>query len=167
MDLEAAVTSNAYLTVQNCDRPKIELGEIDKDSFTLKFTVNNFGEDDIEYEIDTDVLIDTPYAAGDYGEYTVYVTQFDALDVTEDCTIKADKTVKVKAGKTAKVEVKVTLSKELIKDIESIFTAGTFAEGFVTLTPKDNEEAVLSVPYLGLCGSFGLRLLLAGCNRRL
>ena len=158
MNMQGALTTNAYLTDMAGGRPKLELDEIKKDKFTLQFKLVNFGDKDITYDLNTQVLIDTPYAGGTYGEYTVYITDFDALDVTEDCDVKADKTVKVNSGKTVTVKVEVTMHEDLLDDIKDLFAAGTFAEGYVTLTPKATSEgaqdATLSIPFLGFVGDW-------------
>ena len=158
MNLSAAVTTRCYMTTKDGARPKLELGEIKDDKFILEFKVTNFGDRAVTYYISTNVLIDTPYAAGSYGGQTIYLTEFNALDITEDCDIKANDTITVNAGKTASVKVEVTLHEDLVADIADIFPSGTFIEGFVTLTPASTPEgelpATLSIPFLGFEGDW-------------
>lgn len=158
MNMAGALTTKSYLTAKDGSRPKLELGEIEDGKFTLEFKVVNFSDRAIVYDIATEVDIDTPYTGGTYGGQTVFLTAFDALDITEDCDIKADRKITVNAGKSATVKVEVTLHDDIITDLEEIFPAGAFIEGFVTLTPAVTPEgekpAVLSIPFLGFAGDW-------------
>lgn len=160
LNLLAAVSTNAYLTDTESSRPKLELGESPDGRFTLEFKVVNFGNTSITYNISTEVDIDTPYVLGVVNGKTVYATDFEPLDVTEDCKLEAPRKITVKAGETKTVKITIDME-ELLPDIREIYESGTYAEGFVTLTPEtvssgndEYEEAVLSIPFLGFVGDW-------------
>ncbi len=160
LNLLAAVSTNAYLTDAENSRPKLELGESTDGKFTLEFKVTNFGNTAITYNISTEVDIDTPYVLGEVDGKTIYATNFEPLDVTEDCKLDAPRKITVKAGETKTIKITIDME-ELLPDIREIYESGTYAEGFVTLTPEtvssgndEYEEAVLSIPFLGFVGDW-------------
>ena len=51
IDLKKATTTQAYITVEGCDRPKLELGDDPEKTgvYTLSFNVVNFGSSALSY----------------------------------------------------------------------------------------------------------------------
>ena len=136
MDLKDATTTTAYITVENNVRPKLELGDDPERTgvYELKFTVNNFGETDLEFDIDTFVGMDDIVLL-DFdpdGNYVIGYAQTE-WEVTEDCDIQAEELIIVPAGDKVDVTIVITLSDALRDDIEVYYMNYGFIEGFVRL----------------------------------
>lgn len=60
-NLANATKSNAYISVENSTKPKIELGD-DKNrtgSYEMKYTINNISNKALEYTLDLDVMTES------------------------------------------------------------------------------------------------------------
>ncbi len=180
MDLESAVTTEAYLSVPGVKRPKLELGDNEDGCFTFTFEVVNFGKQTKTYDIVPSVLIDvaTEMVYSGYGESGDYADEFkiynqwnDLLlsnptpttvkvisgstqDVTEMCEITAPESVTVQAGETKTITMTILANKSLMAYIEENFASGTFLEGYIALQDRNENGNDLSIPFLGFVGNW-------------
>ncbi len=177
MDIEAAVTTEAYIQVPGQARPKLELDDSEDGKFNLTFEVVNFGDEAQTYSIVPSILTekaqDFSYIGyrssgknGNYNAYnqatghflynpyhvTVKAITSAVYDVTDLCTVTGPKTVTVNAGETATVNMTIKPTAELMAYIEENFEAGIYLEGYINL--KAEEAADLSVPFLGFVGDW-------------
>ena len=153
VDLEQAVTTKEYLTVDGTDRVKIELG---KDAsctgiYNLAFNIVNTDTVAKEYVAETLVMVPEIALNG------ISINEFDKIidDAIIEYSVLGDgsnneNVITVNAGGTLLVEVSITLSKPATDYLDK-FTYGAYVEGFVTLT---NSLNTLNIPYLGYYGDY-------------
>ena len=135
MDLASAVTTTAYLSVEGCVRPKLELGDDPERTgvFEMTFTVNNFGETPLTYTVEPHVLIEGITILGQYPTGPVIGYTQTSWEITEDCEIEMPEVVNVPAGESVDVTVVVDLGEDNIEFIEYYYTNGAYVEGFIEL----------------------------------
>ena len=155
ININDAVKTEGYLTVDGMIRPKLELGDdpAEKGVYTMTFKVHNTGKDTLYYDIQPIVLTDgtTTYTNSDNEAFLTSSETAVALSHTFTTNCK-DHRVAVSAGGEQEVTVTVTLTnaKEELKNFEN----GAYVEGFVTLkqVAADGgklEDAIdLGIPYL-------------------
>ena len=156
MNLASSVHTTAYLSVEDCVRPKLEIGSSANGVFELNFTVNNFGDTELTYNLSATVLTETPYSGSFSGETKYYIngTPYVLNDLVN---IDAPQTVTVPAGGTTDVSMTITLNDEAKAFFEEHFEAGMYVEGFVKLqgVEANGETPVnLGIPFLGFYGDW-------------
>ena len=161
ININDAVKTEGYLTVDGMIRPKLELGDdpAEKGVYTMTFKVHNTGKDTLYYDIQPIVLTDgtTTYTNSDNEAFLTSSETAVALSHTFTTNCK-DNRVAVSAGGEQEVTVTVTLTnaKEELKNFEN----GAYVEGFVTLkqVAADGgklEDAIdLGIPYLAFYGDW-------------
>ncbi len=151
INIEKAITTGAFITVPNCSRPKLELGD-DPDKtgvYTLSFSIVNFGETELNFAPSVTVLTEDTVSKTINGQLTDDLN-IQARDITSDCSIGGSESITVPAGSTREVTLTVTLSSELKSKLDSIFPNGIYIDGNVVL----KGEVDLTVPFLGFYGSW-------------
>ena len=161
ININDAVKTEGYLTVDGMIRPKLELGDdpAEKGVYTMTFKVHNTGKDTLYYDIQPIVLTDgtATYTNSDNEAFLTSSETAVALSHTFTTNCK-DNRVAVSAGGEQEVTVTVTLTnaKEELKNFEN----GAYVEGFVTLkqVAADGgklEAAIdLGIPYLAFYGDW-------------
>ena len=161
ININDAVKTEGYLTVDGMIRPKLELGDdpAEKGVYTMTFKVHNTGKDTLYYDIQPIVLTDgtATYTNSDNEAFLTSSETAVALSHTFTTNCK-DNRVAVSAGGEQEVTVTVTLTnaKEELKNFEN----GAYVEGFVTLkqVAADGgklESAIdLGIPYLAFYGDW-------------
>ena len=161
ININDAVKTEGYLTVDGMIRPKLELGDdpAEKGVYTMTFKVHNTGKDTLYYDIQPIVLTDgtTTYTNSDNEAFLTSSESAVALSHTFTTNCK-DHRVAVPAGGEQEVTVTVTLTnaKEELKNFEN----GAYVEGFVTLKQVASdggklESAIdLGIPYLAFYGDW-------------
>ena len=161
ININDAVKTEGYLTVDGMIRPKLELGDdpAEKGVYTMTFKVHNTGKDTLYYDIQPIVLTDgtTTYTNSDNEAFLTSSETAVALSHTFTTNCK-DNRVAISAGGEQEVTVTVTLTnaKEELKNFEN----GAYVEGFVTLkqVAADGgklEAAIdLGIPYLAFYGDW-------------
>ena len=161
ININDAVKTEGYLTVDGMIRPKLELGDdpAEKGVYTMTFKVHNTGKDTLYYDIQPIVLTDgtATYTNSDNEAFLTSSETAVALSHTFTTNCK-DNRVAVPAGGEQEATVTVTLTnaKEELKNFEN----GAYVEGFVTLkqVAADGgklEAAIdLGIPYLAFYGDW-------------
>ena len=161
ININDAVKTEGYLTVDGMIRPKLELGDdpAEKGVYTMTFKVHNTGKDTLYYDIQPIVLTDgtATYTNSDNEAFLTSSEMAVALSHTFATNCK-DNRVAVPAGGEQEVTATVTLTnaKEELKNFEN----GAYVEGFVTLkqVAADGgklEAAIdLGIPYLAFYGDW-------------
>ena len=161
ININDAVKTEGYLTVDGMIRPKLELGDdpAEKGVYTMTFKVHNTGKDTLYYDIQPIVLTDgtATYTNSDNEAFLTSSETAVALSHTFATNCK-DNRVAVPAGGEQEVIATVTLTnaKEELKNFEN----GAYVEGFVTLkqVAADGgklEAAIdLGIPYLAFYGDW-------------
>ena len=145
-----AIHTNAYLTVEGCDRPKAELKDNENGTFSFTFTIHNISDSELTYDVSAVPL--TAKAETLYG-YRCVSESSRVLPESEFTVDFSQSTVTVPANGTASVTVSMQLTEEGKQQLVE-FTNGTFLDGFVMLDSKNDDNIDLSLPYLGFYGDW-------------
>ena len=166
-NLYAALDTRAYITTYDkdgkaMDTSKLELGDDPekKGVYTMSFTVENFGDKSLAYEIGAYVMTEGVSETKTSGGLTTVTEEAYILDgatVTIDevsgGNLKGEK-LTVEAGESAKVTITITLSNEDKAYLDKSFENGMYVEGYITLTATSGTDIDLSVPYLAFYGDW-------------
>ncbi|MBQ4641001.1 MAG: leucine-rich repeat protein [Oscillospiraceae bacterium] len=165
-NLMNALSTDAYITTRDetgavMDKTKIELGD-DKEKtgvYTLNFTVNNIGDKDRTYTVDTYVMTEgVSETKTAHGKTTVtevaHILEGAGVKVTVGGEKVKNNKVSVAAGGTVDVTVTITLTDENKAYLDESFENGMYVEGFVTLQNSDKDAVNLNVPYLAFYGDW-------------
>lgn len=144
MNVEKAVTTTAYLTVDGCNRPKLEIGDDPQKTgvYNLNFTVNNFGDSDLQYVVSPSVLLNDLVIIGyadEEGNEPIIAYTDTGYDLVKDegmVTVEKPSVINVPAGGTADVTVTIRLTAEAKEYIDTYYTSGSFIEGYIELIPN-------------------------------
>ncbi len=169
-NLASCLDTTAYITTydkdgKEMDTSKLELGDDPSKSgvYEMKFTVTNFGEKNLSYEVGAYVMTEgVSETKTNAGETTVteeaYTLDGASVSVSvaesEGGSLKKNNKLTVKAGSSVDVTVTVTLTEENKAYLNSAFANGMYVEGFVTLTATKGTEVDLNVPYLAFYGDW-------------
>ena len=144
------------------DKSKIELGDDPAKTgvYTLKFTIDNFGNTALSYDISANVMTEGVSETPTYQGETVvseegYLLSGAKVEITSTGggSLRGN-TVTVAAGTKCDVVITIRLGDEDKEYLDSHFENGMYVEGFVTLTAKDAGSTDLSVPYLAFYGNW-------------
>ena len=166
-NLMNAINTTAYITTydQNgkaMDKTKLELGDdVERTGvYEMSFTVNNFGDKALTYDIDAFVMTEgVSETKTNAGKTTVteesHILTGAALEITsvEGGTLKGS-SLKVDGGSEAKVNLTITLSEEDKAYLDASFANGMYVEGYITLKAAKGTDIDLNVSYLAYYGDW-------------
>ena len=148
VNLGAAISTPAYITVEGQDVGKLELKDDPSKSgvYHLEFEVNNLSNAPVTYNVTATLL--RPGTTVDESGNT--------LMLDSDVTIQevALGTVTVAAGQTVTVRQDVTLTAEEKAQLDQLFPNGTYVEGFIVLTDAAQENPQIGLPFLAYYGDW-------------
>ena len=148
VNLGAAITTPAYITVEGQDVGKLELLDDPEKTgvYHLEFQVNNLSDASVTYNI-TATLLRPDTTVDEEG---------NLLMLDSDVTIKEVSlgTVTVPAGKTVTVSQDVTLTAEEKAALDALFPNGTYVEGFIILTDGEGTNPQIGLPFLAFYGDW-------------
>ena len=166
-NLFAALDTKAYITTYDrdgvaMDTSKLELGHDPekKGVYTMSFTVENFGDQSLSYDIGAYVMTEGVSETKTSGGLT---TVTEEAYILSGATLSIDnvsggslndRNLTVEAGKSAKVDITITLSAEDKAYLDKSFENGMYVEGYITLNATSGTEIDLSVPYLAFYGNW-------------
>lgn len=154
-DLEAALTTKAYLSVTGQTKAKLELGD-DPDRagiYTLNFNLENLSEKELSYNVRAIVMTETT----DDGVTIAMrskILEGAEIKVYGNGEYKADGIVSAGAYGRTRIKVVIRLSEENKQYIDELFPDGMYVDGFIGLESLDEEENDLSIPYLVFYGDW-------------
>lgn len=129
---------------------KAEIGEVG-DEFSYSFTINNFSDKSVTYELSTDLFTQDIFPAAGFTWLDTWTIGVEA-DVTYGGDAANGK-VTVAAGKSANVVVTVEITDDL-----SDYVNGAYVEGYTFIEPVAGTEGDVdvthSIPILGFYGSW-------------
>ena len=127
VDLQKAITTKAYITVDGCARPKLELGDDPAKNgvYTLSFNVVNFSNTSLSYNVNPTILTENATAITMNGQNT-YRFSNSYRNITSDCTITGQTSITVPANSTKKVTLTVRLSDSIKNTLNSQFKNGIY-----------------------------------------
>ena len=147
VDALAAITAEAYLTVEGSARPKAELKDNAEGEFSFTFTVNNFSASEKTYNLRASLLCEDMV---DYYGYYFLAEHDRALD-NAAVTFSRD-TVTVAPGGSEEITVTIKLTEEDKLWLDTYFPNGNYVEGYIYL--EGEEEVTLSLPFFGFYGQW-------------
>ncbi|MBO4306357.1 MAG: S8 family serine peptidase, partial [Clostridia bacterium] len=151
VDLQKAITTKAYITVDGCARPKLELGDDPAKNgvYTLTFNVVNFSNTSLSYNVNPTILTENATAITMNGQNT-YRFSNSYRNITSDCTITGQTSITVPANSTKKVTLTVRLSDSIKNTLNSQFKNGIYIDGYVVL----DGTVDLTIPFLAFYGNW-------------
>jgi len=167
MDLYAATTTNAIVVDEKTGLSKVALGEMGEQK-TFELEIRNFGDEDITYTLDGQ--INTDMVAWENEKFmepfqlSYYPDGPDGDEVRLPLDFEEDEiTVEANSSETVRVTIDLEEAMTFWGDtLDNTFENGTFIEGFVVLTPDNDNEAELSIPYVGFYGDWEDQPILDG-----
>ncbi|UCZ52974.1 S8 family serine peptidase [Bacillus shivajii] len=164
MDLHAASSTPAYAVNPVDGEAKVALREI-SDEVSFELEVTNFSDDEVTYDIETQLLTDfvDPFFEGEY--YLGFnVHELEAVEILNaPFTASVDGaevgSITIPEGTSVTVEFDIDLSEGIVayggESLEVLFENGYFAEGFVSFVDPQDTHPTLSVPFVGFNGDWG------------
>ena len=166
-NLLSAIQTPAYITTYDAegnamDKTKLELGDDPEKTgvYSFKFTVTNFGEKDLSYDIGyyvlTEGVSDTKTNAG-MTTVTEEAYVLSGAGVSIDNVVGgkvSGKKLTVNAGESAEVTMTITLSDSDKAYLDASFENGMYVEGFITLTAAKGTDINMAIPYLAFYGDW-------------
>ncbi|MDD4290632.1 MAG: leucine-rich repeat protein [Clostridia bacterium] len=156
MNLDAALSTTAVLTVNGTDKTKLELGD-DKDKegkYNLRFNLMNFGDTDLSYLLDLTLIAPQLGIDG----FSLNGLMFEQTDYSVSVKVKNGEidgmNVRVKAGMTAEISLSVVLGEQSRAYFDNNFKYGWYIEGFVSLLAANKSGVDISIPFLGFYGDW-------------
>lgn len=161
IDIVKAVSTDVYLTVPGCNRPKLEIGDNENGEFTFTFVLNNIGTEAHTYAI-------VPYAMTEEATDAVYSGNWlhsetptavkllsgSIKNVSNMVTTNAPETITVPAGESVTLTMTIATTEELMNYINENFPVGAVLEGFIKLIEQAEDGINLSIPFLGYVGDW-------------
>ncbi|MBQ7871212.1 MAG: leucine-rich repeat protein [Oscillospiraceae bacterium] len=153
VDVEAAVSTPAYIYVKNSDKTKLELGDDDNRTgvYDLEFQVKNVSGKSVSYAIEALVQTESVSADGQFILQAGYALNADTQIRVSGGTL-AGNVLTVAPGTEATVLVTIVLDAASKAYMDANFDNGIYVEGFVELT--NAEDPSLSIPYLAFYGDW-------------
>lgn len=155
VNMNGAIQTRAYLTNDDGDIAKGELGSSETGRFTYSFYVHNFGSETLHYQLNTSILVPGFY----YEDGVAFMSDQDRLlteqeyKLTYSGDVDADGKLTVEPGSRASVTVQVDLTQTGISNLQ-VFSNGIYVEGFVNLEALDAGSVNLGAPFLGFYGNW-------------
>ncbi len=164
--LDNVFGTKAYLYCEdeeNCNRPKIELGEDElkkgtnqgKGVYNMSFKVKNFGADSLSFTTQaifmTETLSSNKLAVAEkahlFSDKGVWKVNGNPLGENQSFTVNK--------GEVATIDVTLTLTREEKNYLENNFDNGMFVEGFLKLISSDKSvQCDLTLPFMGFYGDW-------------
>ncbi|MCM1544447.1 MAG: S8 family serine peptidase [Ruminococcus sp.] len=154
VNLDAAISSKAYLTTTDGARPKLELGDGENKTYEMSFKVQNMSSDELTYTPKFVALTDSYKKSGSTYINTLTAKKLTSSQYTVEYTsgVNDDGTVTVPAGKSAEISLKVTYSDSFLEAQKAAFKNGFFLDGFIFL--ESASQPTLSLPYMAFYGDW-------------
>ena len=144
-----AITSGAYLSVKDSDRPKAELGDGDTGVYSFTFSVNNFSGAEKTYTLEYSLLTEDFVVEADGIEYMAGYS----YELTGSVVFSQD-SVTVAAGESVSVDVTITLSDADKAWLAEHYVNGGWVEGYVYAEAVAEDGVDLSLPFMGFYGDW-------------
>lgn len=155
--LKNVVNTKAYLSVDNLDRAKLQLGD-DADRtgmYKMSFNIVNISDSQLQYDLS--VIGMTESVSSSDTDHVAEMSQL--LNGSHSVTVGnngklSGNIVTVPAQATVSVEVVYTLTNADKELIDSLFPYGMYVEGFVKLSDLQEDGVDLNIPFLAFYGDW-------------
>ena len=155
-NLENALNTLAYVSVEDCSKAKIELKDDPEETgvYTLKFTINNLSNQEVKYLLNNFTMTESLSTADPkyVAEKAYMLNPKTSVSVDGNGNIE-ENIISIEANGSIDVNYTLTLSEEEIRYIRESFINGIYVEGFAVLESL-NDDIDLSVPFLAFFGDW-------------
>lgn len=153
-DLKNATSTEAFLYVDGTDKTKLELGDDPKRKgvYEMSFKLKNMSNHALSYELGNFAMTESVSADKEFVAERAYMLNHSAEYSVEGGTLNKG-VVTVEGNSEAVISVKIKLSSEDKKYINSHFANGMYVEGYITLDSKNGVD--LNIPFLAFYGDWG------------
>ena len=145
VQLQNAVKTDVFLLNSDNTKPKAEIGYNESGNFSFDFKAVSIGDDTVQYEPTITVL--TEDTVSENG--VVYMAQKARKLSDDEVSVTIPKKITVDPNGETPVNVKIELTEKGKANLKAQFPNGIYIEGFVTMTPIQNDEVSLSYPFMG------------------
>ncbi|AET57949.1 peptidase S8 and S53 subtilisin kexin sedolisin [Paenibacillus terrae HPL-003] len=152
-DVSGAVTTGAYVTVKDNERPKAELGYNKAGAYSFTFDIHSMSDEALSYDLNTAALSEKIVTKDGKSLFAQKSTDYAGKGIQVQYSGATDGKVTVPAHGTTSVTVKITLSDALKAQLDQATKNGTFIDGFVMLNAEKGVN--LSIPFVGFYGDWG------------
>ncbi len=156
-NLEAALETLVYLSVEGSDKTKLELKDDPEKTgvYKLEFQVNNTSNNVLKYELSSIALTESlSVSDSEYVSEQGYVLNpKETVEVTGDGSI-SNHELTVNANGTVTVIYTLKLTEEDKAYIQESFVNGMFIEGFAKLKSLNEDKIDLNIPFLAFYGDW-------------
>ena len=155
VDVFNAITSEGYLSVDGCNRPKAELGSNANGKYEFLYTIHNQSNKAITYDLSGVVQLEA-FASNQGYDFSLAesmnITALGSKVKFLGSRVKNGKAT-VPANSTTEVRVNISIDKTnpIIAEYILAHPSGFFVEGFVF---ADNHRVKMNIPYMGFYGNF-------------
>lgn len=159
-DIAHSINTNAYITVDGSNKPKLSLGDdpMRTGDYTLKFNVVNVSKSALSYNVNPYVMTESMSSDGRTVAEKAYmfddtVNTYNAVATKGKVSLKGA-TLSLGGFAEAEVTVTISLSKADKEYLDKNFMNGMFVEGYVRLESNNLDAIDLSIPYMGFYGDW-------------
>jgi len=152
-DIGKAISTDAYLYVENSPKTKLELGDdaLKTGVYQMSFHVKNTSDAEKTYKLDAIAMTESVSIDNITVEEKAYL--LDKGQRTFLVNGQKTQTVTLAGGADAEITVTISLSAEEKAYLNENFENGMYVEGFITLEDM-NDGVDLSIPYLAFYGEW-------------
>lgn len=156
LNVQKAVASKSYITVNGSEKPKAELGDNSDGVYKFNFVIHNNSDKNIKYNLSSIIQTDKPAISDDGKIYNTLspLSISDYADIVMTANGKAVKSVTVKASESTEISVSITLKPQMLLSYKKYFPNGFFVDGYILLNSSDKSTVNLNFPFMGFCGDW-------------
>ena len=156
-NLDYALKTLAYLSVDGSTKAKIELGDDpeEKGIYELEFEINNVSNKELKYNLTNYTMTESLSVADPryVAEKAYMLNPKTSASVTGDGSI-SDEVITVNPNGKVTVKYTLELTNEEKKYIRKSFINGIYVEGFAVLESLNEDKIDLSIPFLAFFGDW-------------
>lgn len=152
VQLQNAVTSNAYLLNTDGSRPKAELGYNETGIYNFEFNAISLSNNNNNIEYEPTVTVLTEDTVEENG--ITYMAQKARQLSADEVNVSVPQKISLTSNGTSKINVQIELTEKGKANLKKDFPNGIYVEGFVTLNPVQNNDVALSYPFMGFYGDW-------------
>ena len=155
-DIGKAIASDAYLSVENNSKPKLELGDDPEKRgvYTMEFEVNNTSSASKTFTLGAIVMTESVSIDGITVAEQSYMLDDAETVYYVDGDLASGGKVSVPANGSVTVTAVLSLTGKDKDYLDDNFENGMFVEGYITLDDADENGVDLSIPYLAFYGDW-------------
>ncbi len=156
-NLESALETLAYISVENSSKAKIELKDDPEETgiYELKFQINNTSNKTLKYSLSNLTMTESLSVSDpEYVAEKGYILNpSEQIHIDGEGSISNNE-ITIKPNGTVDVTYTITLSEQDRTYIKKSFINGIYIEGFVKLDSLNEDNIDLNVPFLAFFGDW-------------